>query len=96
MLRAVPAAVKDHLGAWTALALVVFAAAAPPKIQLHDRSYIRSAGGATVDPGMAGVGETEGGGQIYAAPATPAGTTPTWVVVLSDRRVTGYALSGGP
>lgn len=75
--------------------LSLWPAAAPPRIDLFDRRYLRGTSSRDApDPAAISVGETLGGGTILATPPHP--FVPTVVWVRDGDVVTGYALSGGP
>ena len=69
-------------------------AAAPARLTLFDRTYLRGTNTNPADPAAAPVGTTLGGGTIVSTPPVP--YVPTVVWVLDGDRTTGYALSGGP
>ncbi len=69
--------------------------AAPPKIQLDGRSYLRGAAGDRVPAGATVAGHTTGGAPIYVGERI-AGAAPTVVEVVDGATTWGYGLSGGP
>ena len=69
--------------------------AAPPRIQLEGRHYLRGSAGVRLDPQWTVAGHTEGGAAIYVGERVP-GAAPTVVDIVDGGTVWGYALSGGP
>ena len=69
-------------------------AAAPRRIDLFDRTYLRGTSRDAPDPAAVPVGETLAGGTVLATPPHP--YVPTVVWVRDGDIVTGDAVSGGP
>jgi hypothetical protein len=69
-------------------------AAAPTKVQLGGREYLRGGPEWNRPAGLHEVGRTDGGGVVLTT-AGGAGT-PTVVYVQVGSQLTGYALMGGP
>ena len=82
--------VHDRTWDWS---LVI--AAAPQRIQLADRNYIRSTSDMTVPAAAVDVGRTLGGGVIL-SDHWPAASVPGVIWVRDGGSTRTYALSGGP
>lgn len=68
--------------------------AAPEKVHVFDRTYLRGTSTLPPDPAATPVGETFGGGTIVSIPPAPYVPTVLWVIDGEDSVV--YELSGGP